>query len=304
MLNKHSKQKYLAILVGITLILSCGACGNKPNSANSPQPESRPKPKTLNASEQPKQIKQTDEYVPLSSAVKSLGLHMKKSGSKVEIGYTDVMYQVALNKTEALSMGRPIVLSQVPKNRNGQVYMTPQAMTELFGANVTWNKPTRKLSIAQITPPRRIEQQQTAPGGEGRLRAASTNVNRDELVNYAKQFMGVKYEFGAQPYEQSHTFDCSSFTQHVFGHFGVDLPRLARDQGDTGQGVNRSELLPGDLIFFTVPGRFQSDRIPGHVGIFIGDGKMIHTWGKPGVQISDMDSGYWKGVRLFMRRVL
>lgn len=86
--------------------------------------------------------------------------------------------------------------------------------------------------------------------------------------------------------------------------FGVSLPRLAKDQDNLGTRVSRSELDVGDLIFFTVPGRFESDAIPGHVGIYIGDGKFIHTWGEPGVQISELDSGYWSNVILHMQRVL
>lgn len=50
--------------------------------------------------------------------------------------------------------------------------------------------------------------------------------------------------------------------------------------------MTRDQLQVGDLIFFTVPGRFKSDNVAGHVGIYIGDGKFIHTWGAPGVQIS------------------
>ncbi|MNC66674.1 Murein DD-endopeptidase MepS/Murein LD-carboxypeptidase precursor [compost metagenome] len=71
-----------------------------------------------------------------------------------------------------------------------------------------------------------------------------------------------------------------------------------------GHRVSRDELKAGDLIFFTVPGRFESDAVPGHVGIYIGDGKMIHTWGEPGVQISEIDTGYWHNVMLHMQRVL
>src|SRR5690606_20476667 len=116
-------------------------------------------------------------------------------------------------------------------------------------------------------------------------------------------FLGVPYEFGAEHYSSSKTFDCSSFIRYVYERFDVDLPRLARDQARKGSTVSRSNLQAGDLIFFTVPGRFSSDKIPGHVGMYIGDGKFIHTWGDPGVQISPLDSGYWNEQILFMRRI-
>lgn len=133
-----------------------------------------------------------------------------------------------------------------------------------------------------------------------------STVDKQALVAFAKRFMGVKYDFGAKSYDESGKFDCSSYIQHVFGKYGIDMPRLARSQGERGRSVSRSELQTGDLLFFYVPGRFKSDNVVGHVGIYIGGGDMIHASPKPedGVQITPIDKPYWADTFMFAKRVL
>jgi cell wall-associated NlpC family hydrolase len=72
-----------------------------------------------------------------------------------------------------------------------------------------------------------------------------------------------------------------------------------------GMAVSRQALKPGDLLFFYVPGRFRSNSIIGHVGLYIGGGQMIHaTPSAPsGVKITSIDSSYWKQKFLSARRV-
>lgn len=135
--------------------------------------------------------------------------------------------------------------------------------------------------------------------------AAAKTVDMDALIRKGMQYMGVKYQFGAPPYPESGRFDCSSFTQYVFGKYGVSLPRLARQQAQQGTAVSRKALRKGDLLFYYVPGRFKSNRTVGHVGIYMGGNRMLHASPKPndGVQISNMDSPYWKKTFLFAKRV-
>lgn len=107
---------------------------------------------------------------------------------------------------------------------------------------------------------------------------------RQDLVQYAKQFVGVPYVWGG---ESPDGFDCSGLTQYVYKHFGIDLPRVSADQGDLNRRVDISSLKPGDLIFWD-----NSSRNNGadHVAIYIGHGRYIEA-PSPGrsVQIS---SGY------------
>ncbi|MCZ8518413.1 C40 family peptidase [Paenibacillus caseinilyticus] len=130
------------------------------------------------------------------------------------------------------------------------------------------------------------------------------NVNVPGLIAQAKRYLGVKYDFGARPYPQSGRFDCSTFTQYIFGKYGVSLNRTARAQARQGTAVSRKSLRKGDLMFFYVPGRFKTNRTVGHVSIYMGNQLMIHASPKPkdGVQITRINKPYWKQTFLTARR--
>lgn len=132
------------------------------------------------------------------------------------------------------------------------------------------------------------------------------NININALINKGEQYRGVKYKFGAGPYPQTGKFDCSTFTQYVYGKYSVKLPRLAREQAAVGSLVSRKSLRKGDLMFFYVPGRFKTNKKVGHVGIYIGNMRMLHASPEPknGVQISDIDKAYWKKTFLRAKRVV
>lgn len=134
--------------------------------------------------------------------------------------------------------------------------------------------------------------------------AASSSSTGQSMIKFAKRFMGVKYDFGAGPYNRTKRFDCSSFTRYVYDQFDIDLPRVARQQANKGKYVARNKLKVGDLLFFYVPGRFKSSKVVGHVGIYMGNGNMIHSSPKPknGVQITPINKPYWKDTYLYSRR--
>ena len=85
-----------------------------------------------------------------------------------------------------------------------------------------------------------------------------------EVVNYALQLQGIPYVFGGT--DPAKGFDCSGFTQYVFAHFGIGLPRTAAAQGSAGVPV--TDPAPGDLMV-------APDG--SHVGIYVGGGRMIHA---------------------------
>ncbi|WNS45738.1 NlpC/P60 family protein [Paenibacillus sp. MMS20-IR301] len=294
----------------ITAILGSAGCSYSSKDTSTPKVNSVTPAGTFAGSYYEKNSitdKEGKYWIPLKPAAASIGYRMKddtSSGGYTKLGYTDVMYMLRPDSSQVFSLGQTITLPDVPIRREGQIYITPTALSKLLQTEVGWNPSTGEINIAAPS------DRETAAGTGGseaprplRIQSVS-NVDTGELISYAKKFLGVPYEFGAGPYEETKRFDCSSFTRHVFKKFGVDLPRLAKDQDNRGTRVSRSELEPGDLIFFTVPGRFESDAVPGHVGIYIGGGKFIHTWGDPGVQISELDSGYWSNVIIHMQRVL
>ncbi|WP_165452584.1 C40 family peptidase [Paenibacillus thalictri] len=131
------------------------------------------------------------------------------------------------------------------------------------------------------------------------------NIDTNSLIQKAEQYLGVKYKFGTGPYPETGRFDCSTFTDYIFSKYGIDLGRTARSQSEQGSSVNRKSLRKGDLMFFYVPGRFKSNKTVGHVGIYMGDGEMIHACPKPkdGVQISEINTAYWQKTFLKAKRV-
>ncbi len=127
-----------------------------------------------------------------------------------------------------------------------------------------------------------------------RGRGDSIAVSR--ILMTAKRQQGVPYLWGGTtPYG----FDCSGFTQYVFGLNGISLPRTADVQFDVGLPVTRSQLQPGDLVFFTTyePG-------PSHNGIYLGDGRFISATSSRGVAIDRLNSSYWGPRYIGARRVV
>ena len=110
-----------------------------------------------------------------------------------------------------------------------------------------------------------------------------------DLVMNAMGFLGVPYRRGGVNAETG--FDCSGFVRAMYQQtVGLILPRSADQQAAATQTIDRSDLRPGDLVFFNTMRRAFS-----HVGIYIGDNKFIHS-PKPGseVRVEDMRLGYWQ----------
>lgn len=109
----------------------------------------------------------------------------------------------------------------------------------------------------------------------------------EEIVEYAKQFLGCKYVYGGSG---PSTFDCSGFTMYVYKNFGISLSHSARAQSSNGTYISKDELQPGDLVFFK---DYETMDGIGHCGIYIGDGNFIHASSGTGycVKISTLLSG-------------
>lgn len=109
-----------------------------------------------------------------------------------------------------------------------------------------------------------------------------------ELVVAAMGALGVPYRRGGNTFETG--FDCSGFVRTMYEQtMGLMLPRRAEQQAAATQKIDRTELQPGDLVFFNTMRRAFS-----HVGIYVGDNKFIHS-PKPGaeVRVEDMRVSYW-----------
>lgn len=109
-----------------------------------------------------------------------------------------------------------------------------------------------------------------------------------QLVLHAMGFMGVPYVRGGTSAETG--FDCSGFVLTIYEQsLGKVLPRRAAEQAKATLVISKNELRPGDLVFFNTMRKAFS-----HVGIYIGDGKFIHS-PRTGseVRVEDMNQSYW-----------
>lgn len=116
-----------------------------------------------------------------------------------------------------------------------------------------------------------------------------------QMVQYAEKFLGVPYRWGGE--SPSTGFDCSGLVQFVLAHFGITVGRSSYAQFQAGTAVYRSDLMPGDLVFFDTDGAG-----PSHVGIYIGNQRFISASGSA-VSISSLSQSYWALHYLGGRRV-
>nr|WP_106779386.1 C40 family peptidase [Lysinibacillus timonensis] len=125
------------------------------------------------------------------------------------------------------------------------------------------------------------------------------------ILEDAKKYIGAKYKWGATLAEAPSLFDCSSYIQYVFGRAGIQMPRVSRDQASKGVAVSTANLKAGDLMFFTMNDTYTDGRVA-HVGIYMGDGNMIHASTSKGVMITTnvLKNPYWSKNYLFSKRVI
>ena len=110
-----------------------------------------------------------------------------------------------------------------------------------------------------------------------------------EVVLRALSFIGVRYKWGGASPDTG--FDCSGLIRYVYNQVtGQSLPGNAKEISKVGESIERSELQPGDLVFFNTLRRPFS-----HVGIYLGDSRFVHAPSRGGkVEIVDMSERYWK----------
>jgi len=106
------------------------------------------------------------------------------------------------------------------------------------------------------------------------------------------KYIGIKYKFGGM---DDNGMDCSGFVYKVLSEFGIKAPRTSKDYINFGNFVQIDSIEPGDILIFSFYSPYD------HVGIYIGDNKLIHSVSKKGVIIEDMK--YIKKYLKMARRV-
>lgn len=121
------------------------------------------------------------------------------------------------------------------------------------------------------------------------------NLVKSELIQLHREWVGTPYRLGGS---SKSGIDCSAFVMIGFeSRFGITLPRTTAEQRTMGESVSRSELRPGDLVFFKTG---WSTR---HVGIYIGNHQFLHASTSQGVMLSSLNNHYWQQKYWLARRL-
>ncbi len=100
--------------------------------------------------------------------------------------------------------------------------------------------------------------------------ANAAMAKRNQIVNYAVQFVGNPYVWGGTSLTKG--ADCSGFVMSVLKHFGISVPRTSRAQAVSGKKITSSEMRPGDLVFYA-----NKSGTINHVAMYIGNGQVVNA---------------------------
>ncbi|MFF2020120.1 C40 family peptidase [Paenibacillus sp. NPDC058177] len=123
--------------------------------------------------------------------------------------------------------------------------------------------------------------------------SASADSKMDTVIT---KTLGTSYKTGGT---STAGFDCSGFTTYVYKSIGISLPRTSQSQYNAGTSISRSQMRPGDLVFFNTLGNGVS-----HVGIFVGNGKFAQSSSSRGVIISSLSEKYWADRYIGAKRIM
>ena len=170
----------------------------------------------------------------------------------------------------------------------------PQTRNEV--AKRTTNQNATRTARASASRQAKTKSQPTASKPPTTADASAVADGQPAVVRRALGYLGTRYRYGASG---ARGFDCSGFTSYIYRQHGISLPHNSAAQYRVGKPVSRSELRPGDLVFFRTRGRRIS-----HVGIYIGNGKFVHASSARGrVRIDTLTSGYYHQRYVGARRI-
>lgn len=217
------------------------------------------------------------------------------------------------------SMDRKISGASLSRSRNLSPNQAPGHLRRISAQSAVLAKnPTTKVisrgSVRDLTAPRSLRghlahlsrfsppaRKVSPPATPSAGRSLPNNL-RDRILTEARSHLGIPYRSGGS-LETDRATDCSGFVQSVYQKSHIDLPRNSAEQAQAGAVVSRTldfaKLLPGDLLFFS-----SRSRHIGHVGIYLGDGQMIHASSHSRkVVISDLRDPYREGSFVVAKRL-
>ena len=197
-------------------------------------------------------------------------------------GYT-ITNPVPENETEislASSELEPASLLGDEKNKADNLEAEKKVTNEKQGAvtQVTKTKSTNKNIVTKV-----VTKKKEVTSTKKYTPAKYDAVTGTAVVEYAKKYLGLRYVSGGNSLSKG--TDCSGFTKLIYKEFGVTLSRAVRGQVGNGSYVSKSNLRPGDLVFYG-----NKSNTVSHVGIYMGNGKVIHESNpRDGVKISSVN---------------
>jgi len=140
----------------------------------------------------------------------------------------------------------------------------------------------------------RPQKTQTVPQG------SEEKLQEEKIQEEMEKYLGVRYKRGGN---STKGFDCSGFVKQIYSEvFGIDLPHQSSEQNRSSilTPVSSDELKTGDLVFFSAG---RNKKGINHVGIYLSDGRFIHSARTKGVAISSLDDPHWKTRIVSSRRL-
>lgn len=178
---------------------------------------------------------------------------------KTEVDSKKAVLNQEKNRLVTLRDSNTKKVAELNKQKQAEQPLLAQARTELNDAVVLDSAAQAEVNALnkQVADMKAAEAQ--------KLNRGNLSYSGSAVVTYAGSFQGINYVYGGS---SPSGFDCSGLMQYVYAHFGISLPRTSFDQFGTGTAVSQSDLKPGDLVFFNGAS---------HVGMYIGNGLMIHA---------------------------
>lgn len=168
-------------------------------------------------------------------------------------------------------------------------------------------KSSKKTTSYKKTTSVSTSSKSNSKGTKNRPTASTKNTKNSkslaiELIDYAKQFEGVRYKYGGTTKKG---MDCSGLVYTTFKAYNINLPRVSRDMAQKGNKINIKDVKPGDLLFFHTNPKKNTIN---HVGLVVtsrtGSVEFIHSSSSRGVIVSSLAERYWYYAFKEARRVL
>ncbi len=199
-------------------------------------------------------------------------------------------YQVSANGITGWVMAQYLVQSEAPSKPTAEQKPVVQSKPVVEARPAVAEKPIAAKPVAEkpvASKPVAEKPTTNKPASEEPKVAAGSSDKGASVVSIGMQYVGYPYVWGGTT---PRGFDCTGFLYYVYNKAGVRLPRDMGSQINSGPRISRSDLQPGDLLFWS--NTYKAGL--SHAGIYIGNGKFVHAENpSTGVVVSSMNTAYW-----------